>query len=218
MYGLFSVHKSFFIFASRRKREGSLRRIAMSVWEIVLLGIALSMDAVAVGMTNGMVEPQMRVRKALLVALFYGFFQFLMPVLGYYCGAAFASAVEKIAPWLSFGLLAFIGGKMIFDCFKKEETCAEPVGVKKLFVQALATSIDALAVGVSLLAASTSAAGLPFSVWLCALTIGAITFSLSAGAVFLGKKIGNRLADKAELVGGLILIAIGLKILIESFL
>ena len=191
MYGLFSVHKSFFIFASRRKREGSLRRIAMSVWEIVLLGIALSMDAV---------------------------FQCLMPVLGYYCGAAFASAVEKIAPWLSFGLLAFIGGKMIFDCFKKEETCAEPVGVKKLFVQALATSIDALAVGVSLLAASTSAAGLPFSIWLCALTIGAITFSLSAGAVFLGKKIGNRLADKAELVGGLILIAIGLKILIESFL
>ncbi len=190
----------------------------MSVWEIVLLGIALSMDAVAVGMTNGMVEPQMRVKKVLLVAFFYGAFQFLMPVLGYYCGAAFTSVVEKIAPWLSFVLLAFIGGKMIFDCFKKEEACAEPLGLKKLFVQTLATSIDALAVGVSLLAASTSETGLPFSVWLCALVIGAITFSLSVGAVFVGKKIGNKLADKAELIGGIILIAIGLKILIESFL
>lgn len=189
----------------------------MSILEIVLLGVALSMDAVAVGMTNGMVEPKMRFPKVLLIALFYGFFQFFMPVLGYYCGSVFTSIVKMIAPWLSFALLAFIGGKMIFDCFRKEEKPTEGVGVKKLFVQAIATSIDALAVGVSLLAAE-STGGLPFHVFLCALTIGAITFALSTAAVYIGKAVGDKLADKAELIGGIILVAIGIKILVESFL
>ncbi len=189
----------------------------MSIWEILLFGLALSMDAVAVGMTNGMVEPQMKVKKVALVALFYAFFQFAMPVIGYYAGYAFSSVVEKIAPWLSFGLLLFIGGKMIFDCFKKEEKSNEPLGVGKLCVQALATSIDALAVGVTLLATQTSV-GLPCNIWLCALTIGGVTLLLSFAAVYIGKAIGDKLADKAQLVGGLILIAIGLKILIESFL
>lgn len=206
----------------------------MSVWEIILIGIALSMDAVAVGMTNGMTDSKMKIRKMLLIAFAFGAFQFLMPVLGYYCSYAFAEFVSKIAPWLSFVLLGFLGGKMIFDFVKelkaakseqseKEETTTEsetkPVklGLGKLFVQAVATSIDALAVGVTLLAAETSK-GLPFHVLLCALVIGVITFSLSFGAVFAGKRVGNRFADKATLVGGLILVGIGLKILIESFI
>ena len=209
----------------------------MSVWEVILIGIALSMDAVAVGMTNGMTEPKMTIKKMLLIAFAFGAFQFLMPVVGYYCSYAFAEFVSKIAPWLSFALLGFLGGKMIFDFVKElraakrekaEQAEAEPeseaeiepksakLGFGKLLIQAVATSIDALAVGVTLLAAQTSS-GLPFHVLLCALVIGVITFSLSLGAVFAGKRVGNRFADKAALVGGLILVGIGLKILIESF-
>ncbi len=189
----------------------------MSVWEVLVLGLGLSMDASAVGMTNGMVEPKMKVFKVLLIALFYAFFQALMPVIGYYCASLFSSVVVKIAPWLSFILLGFIGGKMIFDCFKKEEKTLEPVKIGKLCVQAIATSIDALAVGVTLLCTQTTV-GLPCNIWLCALMIGGVTFCLATAAVYIGKGIGDKLADKAELIGGIILIAIGLKILIESFL
>lgn len=193
----------------------------MSIFEILLIGVALSMDAVAVGMTNGMTEPDMKREKSFLVAGMYGLFQFLMPVIGYYCGYAFSAIVEKIAPWLSFALLGAIGGKMIFDFFsehfKKEKAPLDqkPLGPGKLFLQALATSIDALAVGVALLAAKTSE-GLPFHVVFCALSIGGVTFLLSLAAVFAGKKIGNKLADKAGLLGGVILVAIGIKLFVEG--
>lgn len=198
----------------------------MKLYEILLIGVALSMDAFAVGMTNGMAEPKMRLYKMLCVAGMYALFQFLMPVLGYYCGYAFSSLVAKIAPYLSFALLGFIGGKMIFDFFRERakkrknpdrEIVLRPLGAGKLVVQAVATSIDALAVGVTFLAAET-AEGLPMHVCFCALVIGAITFVLSLIAVLLGKKIGDRFSDKAGLLGGAILIAIGLKILIEGML
>lgn len=196
----------------------------MSVLEILLLGVALSMDAVAVGMTNGMVEPKMKFRKAALIAGMYGFFQFLMPVLGYYGSSALSYLVEKIAPWLSFALLLFIGGKMIVDCIGEGRRVKaelrgrqEPLGAGKLLVQAVATSIDALAVGITLLAAETTE-GLPFHALLCALVIGAVTFTLSLGAVYVGKTAGDAISDKAELLGGLILVAIGVKILLEGVL
>ena len=197
----------------------------MQLYEILLIGVALSMDAFAVGMTNGMTEPKMRLYKMLCVAGMFALFQFLMPVVGYYCGYAFSSLVAKIAPYLSFALLAFIGGKMIFDFFRelraaKRETAVyiqKPLGAGKLLVQALATSMDALAVGVTLLAAETTK-GLPMHVTLCALIIGAVTFALSLLAVFLGKKIGDRFARQAGLLGGVILLAIGIKILIEGIL
>lgn len=199
----------------------------MTVFEVLLIGIALSMDAVAVGMTNGMTEPKMRLLKMALIAGAYALFQFLMPVLGYYCGYAFSSLVAKIAPWLSFALLGIIGGKMIFDFIaetvKRErgepetEMPEKKLGIGRLLVQALATSIDALAVGVALLAAETSE-GLPFHVALCALIIGAVTFTLSFGAVAAGKRIGDRFADKAGLLGGLILVAIGIKLLVEGLI
>ncbi len=194
----------------------------MEIWEIVLIGVALSMDAFAVGMTNGMEEPYMRARKMILIAGVYACFQFLMPVLGYYCGSAFASLVEMIAPWLSFFLLSAIGGKMVFDFIKESgraRTSAfaprSVLGFGKLLLQGVATSIDALAVGVTLLAAEKTS-GLPLHVAFCALVIGGVTFALSLTAVGLGKRIGDRFADKAELLGGLILIGIGIKLLVEG--
>lgn len=197
----------------------------MAIWEVILIGVALSMDAFAVGMTDGMTEPHMKPWKAIVIAAFFGVFQFLMPVAGYYFSSIFTHIVQKIAPWLSFALLVFLGGKMIFDFVLEqkrrkageEETAAKSTGAAKLFVQAIATSIDALAVGVTFLAAETSG-GLPLHVLLCALIIGAITFGLSVAAVFIGKKAGNKFSDKAELLGGLILIAIGVKILIEGLI
>ncbi len=194
----------------------------MSIWEIALIGIALAMDACAVGMTDGMAEPRMSAAKALLIAGTFALFQAGMPLLGYYCGAAFSSLVAKIAPYLSFAVLTAIGGKSAVEYFRgrgKRETFSPraPLGAGKLLVQAVATSIDALAVGVTLLAAETEG-GLPFHVLFCAAVIGAVTFVLSAGSVLVGKKAGDALAGKAELAGGIILIAIGVKLLLEGVL
>ncbi len=201
----------------------------MSIVEVVLLGVALSMDAFAVGLTNGMTEPNMKLWKLLLIAAFYGFFQFFMPMIGYFGGSAFAALVEKIAPWLSFGLLAFIGGKMIYDSVHENANHLiplgdarplvhkKPLGIGRLTAQALATSIDALAVGVSLLAQETTGS-LPFPAVFCAIIIGCVTFFLSACAVTVGKTAGDKFSDKAETIGGFILIAIGLKLLLEGIL
>lgn len=201
----------------------------MTGLEILLLGVALSMDAFAVGLTNGMVEPNMSLRKAALIAAFYGGFQFFMPLVGYFGGSAFSVLVEKIAPWLSFVLLGFIGGKMIFDSAREEEkslkplaggaplVTEKPLGLGRLVAQAFATSIDALAVGVSLLAQEVTGA-LPFPAVLCAFAIGIVTFTLSLFAVIFGKTAGNRFADRAETAGGFILIAIGVKLLLEGVL
>lgn len=198
----------------------------MEIWEILVIGVALAMDAVAVSLTNGMCEPRMRIAKMLAIAGAFALFQFLMPVVGYYCSYAFSSLVEEIAPWLSFALLAFIGGKMIFDSAfemakKRKGNFApapkKPLGAGKLLVQAVATSLDALAVGVTLLAADTTK-GLPIHAVLCALIIGAVTFALSLPAVAIGKKAGDAFSDKAEIAGGVVLVAIGLKILLEGIL
>jgi putative Mn2+ efflux pump MntP len=210
----------------------------MSIWELLLVAVALSMDAFAVGMTNGMTNSKMKIGKVLLIAAFYGGFQFLMPVIGYFASGVFSSLIEKVAPWVSFILLGFIGGKMIYDGVKevlehrKEgkaakdtthaqekgvETVEKPLSIKTLSLQALATSIDALAVGVSFLALSTDGT-LCLNVWWDSLIIGCVTFSLSVIAVYLGKVIGNKLADKAEIAGGAVLVIIGIKILLEGLL
>ncbi len=199
----------------------------MTVFDVLLTGVALSMDAVAVGMANGMAEPRMKTKKMLLIAAFYGFFQFFMPLLGYAGSAAFVVLVERIAPWLSCALLCLIGGKMLAEQLKEERKRSFPhgkgmllserreLGLGRLFGQAVATSVDALAVGVSMLAQETSN-GLPFSAPGCAAVIGALTFLLSFAAVSLGKAAGGRLSDQAEVVGGLILLFIGGKLLIEG--
>ncbi len=210
----------------------------MGITELILTALSLSMDASSVGMTNGMTDRGMTVRRSLLIAFFYGFFQFAMPLVGYYASSAFASLVEGIAPWLSFILLAFIGGKMIFDGIqemkkrreeqkegrhakenggKEDIPAGKGVDFKTLTLQAFATSVDALAVGVTFLALDAAGA-LPLNVWADCLIIGGVTFLLSFVAVWLGRAVGNKLADKAEIAGGAVLVAIGVKILVDGLI
>ena len=207
----------------------------MGFLEVLLLGAALSMDACAVGMTNGMTDTKMPPKRVLLIALFFGFFQFLMPLIGYFVTGivanAFLETFEKISAWISFVLLAFLGGKMILDCIlalraaKKnpqvDETpcpCHERLTIPKLCAQAIATSIDALAVGVTLQMAAISGKGLLLGAFGSTGVIGVTTFLLTVAAVYLGKAIGNKLADKASFFGGVVLICIGVKLLIEGLL
>jgi putative Mn2+ efflux pump MntP len=207
----------------------------MGFLEVLLLGVALSMDACAVGMTNGMTDTKMPLKRVLLIALFFGFFQFLMPLIGYFVTGIFANAFletfEKISAWISFVLLAFLGGKMILDCVlalraakDKPQTddtpcpCHERLTIPKLCAQAIATSIDALAVGVTLQMAAISGKGLLLGAFGSTGVIGVTTFLLTVAAVYLGKAIGNKLADKASFFGGVVLIGIGVKLLIEGLL
>ena len=212
----------------------------MGLWEVALIGVALAMDACAVAMTNGMTDNKMSAWKALLVGAFFGFFQFIMPLIGYYVTGviadAFLDTFEKIAAWISFVLLAFLGGKMLFECIaekikeKRENVetgvactssscsvCQPKLTIGRLTLQAIATSIDALAVGVTLQMAAITE-GLAWGAWGATTLIGVITLGLSVAAVYIGKAVGNKLADKAGIVGGAVLLGIGLKILIESFL
>lgn len=197
----------------------------MGFLEVAVTGIALAMDACAVSMTNGMTDSKMPLRRVLLIALFFGVFQFLMPVIGYYVtylvAGAFQETFEKIASVVAFVLLAFLGGKMIVDCVlehrkacacQEEETPCGRLPVIKLFTQAIATSIDALAVGVTLRMSAING-GLPMGVWLSTGLIGLITFGLAVGAVYIGKAVGNRLAEKATLLGGIILVVMAIKML-----
>ncbi|MBQ8295296.1 MAG: manganese efflux pump [Clostridia bacterium] len=201
----------------------------MGFFGVLLTGVALSMDACAVGMTNGMCDTKMPLKRTLLIALFFGVFQMLMPLIGYFITGimtdAFQETFEKISSWISFALLAFLGGKMIVDgikewraasapaCDVEEYRSGETLSVVKLLLQAIATSIDALAIGVVM-----QLEGLVMGVWLSTALIGVTTFGLVIAAVYIGKIIGNKLADKATLLGGVVLVAIGVKILIESLL
>ena len=190
----------------------------MGILEVLLTGVGLSMDAAAVGMTNGLNEPKMRLTKILLIALFFGVFQGIMPLIGYFAGTLFAEAVASVAPYVALVLLGFIGGKMIYEALKKskeEEETVKNLSVGALTAQAIATSIDALAVGISLLALNGIGA-LKVNIFAACAIIAACTFVISLAAVFIGKKFGAVLADKAELIGGIILVAIGLKIFIEG--
>ena len=224
----------------------------MGFWGTLVYSVGLAMDACAVAMTNGMTDTKMPAKRALLIGLFFGFFQFLMPVIGYFITGvvadAFVSTFEVISGWVSFILLAILGGKMLYESIKelveesrqrkkeraedcvngcstgikttaerKEENEEKPLSIGKLTVQAIATSIDALAVGVTLQMAMISG-GLSLGVWGATGMIGVVTLALSFGAVYIGKALGNKLAERASLLGGLVLIGIGLKILIESFL
>ena len=207
----------------------------MTIFEIILLGAALAMDACAVSMTNGMLDPKLKPAKALTIGGFFGFFQFLMPLIGFFLtsvvASAFFGAFEKISSWISFFLLAFLGGKMLWECIRarreRSRQTTEEVAADgatnvltggKLLMQAVATSIDALAVGVTLQMATISGDGLALGVWGATLVIGGVTFLLSVGAVYLGRAIGDKLADKAGMIGGIVLLAIGVKILLEGLL
>jgi len=184
-----------------------------------MLGIGLSMDAFAVSVTNGLVVKKLRLRFALKMAFCFGAAQALMPFLGYVLGRSFAQYIVALDHFIAFGLLAFIGGKMIVESLKADCDVAnsrDETDMKTLLVMAIATSIDALAAGVGFAFASQTAESL--SVLPAVLIIGAETFLLCVAGAYIGRLCGCRLKKGAEIFGGLVLIAIGAKILIEHLI
>ncbi len=184
------------------------------VIQAVMLGFGLAMDAFSVSVSDGMLLGKIKLKNAAKIALFFGFFQFLMPVLGYLAGTTFSGIIEAYDHWVAFALLGIIGGKMIFEAFseKDEDTPkANPLGFKTLLILAVATSIDALAVGITFATINTP-------VLISSAIIGIVTFFISLSGVYLGSKCGDIFGNKAEIAGGVILILIGAKILIEHTL
>ncbi|MGN0521107.1 MAG: manganese efflux pump MntP family protein [Eubacterium sp.] len=181
----------------------------MGFAELFLIAVGLSMDAFAVAVCKGLKMQKLNYKQMGLIALFFGGFQALMPLIGWILGKQFEKYITSIDHWIAFVLLAFIGGKMVYDSFKNDDDGDDkPFDIKELFMLAIATSIDALAVGITF-------AFLHTSIWSSIALIGATTFILSAAGVFIGHKFGAKYKNKAELAGGIILILIGLKILLE---
>ena len=183
----------------------------MGFFELFLIGIGLSMDAFAVAICKGLGMERINKRDTLLLALFFGGFQALMPLMGYLLGSRFASYIERWDHWIAFVLLAFIGSSMIRESREQEEEEIEHGGsirYRELFTLAVATSIDALAVGVTF-------AFLQVNIVSAITIIGCTTFVISIAGVYVGNVFGSRYKSRAELTGGVILILIGLKILLE---
>lgn len=181
----------------------------MELLEILLIAIGLAMDAFAVSICKGLSMKKMNWKKALIIGGYFGFFQALMPILGYFLGSTFENLVTKIDHWIAFGLLALIGANMLKEAFANdEENYNDDVKFKTMIVLAIATSIDALAVGITF-------AFLQANILISAVVIGIITFAISIVGVKIGNKFGDKYERKAETVGGLILIFMGIKILFE---
>lgn len=182
----------------------------MVVAELIIIAIGLSMDAFAVSVCKGLSVQKVRPQHVLKTGIWFGGFQALMPVIGYYLGVSFADFVANIDHWIAFILLGIIGGNMIKESSHKEESCcAEPdFSFRTMLAMAVATSIDALAVGVSF-------AFLKVNIWEAVGLIGVITVLFSVAGVLIGNFFGSRWKSKAEFAGGFILIAMGLKILLE---
>lgn len=180
----------------------------------VLLGVGLAMDAFSVSMANGLNEPTMKARKMGLVAGTFALFQFAMPLLGWFCVTTIArifAIVQPWIPWISLLLLSYIGGKMLYEGIKYQEEDAQKKTLdwKALLLQGIATSIDALSVGFTI-------ADYGFvQALIASLLIGLVTLLICYIGLFIGKKMGTRLAGKAGILGGVILILIGLRILIQ---
>ena len=184
----------------------------MNLWELLLIAVGLSMDAFAVSVCKGLGMSKLRPAHAGIIALFFGGFQGMMPLIGWFLGSHFQKYIVSIDHWVAFGLLVFIGGEMLAESLKKEESEEEDgdvIRIKQLFLLAIATSIDALAVGITF-------ALLPgTNVVLSVILIGCVTFVLSYAGVGIGFKFGDKYEKKAQFTGGVILILLGLKILLE---
>lgn len=181
----------------------------------VLLGVGLAMDAFSVSLANGLNEPKMKKNKMCGVAGLFAGFQALMPMIGWICVhmiVQYFQAFQKCIPWIALVLLLFIGGKMLLEGIKNKDGEVEKpeVGLAALFVQGVATSIDALSVGFTI-----SEYG-PFMAIVCALIIAVVTFIICMEGLFIGKKVGTRLAGKANILGGVILIFIGIEIFVTG--
>ena len=190
----------------------------MDILSLLLIAVALSMDAFAVAVSSGMICKYRGWRNTVKLAAFFGFFQFLMPLIGYYLGKSIYGFIHNVDHWIAFALLAFIGAKMIIETIKEGTACDDeqakaqnPFATKNLFVMAVATSIDALAVGITFALTDEN-------IWLSSVTIGVITFMISALGVILGNKVGCVFKKSAGIIGGAILICIGLRILLEHLI
>lgn len=185
----------------------------MGLFEVLMIGVGLSMDAFAASVCKGLGMRRLNVKNMFVIALFFGGFQALMPCIGWFLGKQFESYITSVDHWVAFALLAFIGGKMIYDVFheNRKDCCCEKtdrLNIKEVFTLAVATSIDALAVGISF-------AFLQVNIVEAVSVIGITTFVLSIAGVVIGNIFGAKYEKKATLAGGIILILIGLKILLE---
>ncbi len=184
----------------------------MGFGELFLLAVGLSMDAFAVSVCKGLSVKRAGVREGVICGFWFGGFQALMPLIGYFLGTLFADAIEAFDHWVAFGLLAIIGINMLKEAFSSECDCDNhnaDFSVKTMFVMAVATSIDALAVGISLAMAGD------VNIAVAVVLIGVTTFLLSGVGVKIGNLFGNRFEKKAQIAGGVILILLGVKILLE---
>lgn len=186
----------------------------MGVIELLLMGVGLAMDAFAVSICKGLAMEKVNKKQCFIIALFFGGFQALMPLIGWFLGSQFAEKISSVDHWIAFILLAYIGAKMMIEAIREKDEVVEikemnpPLDVKELFILAIATSIDALAVGISL-------SFLQVNIVEAISIIGVVTFIISTIGVFVGNLFGNKYKSKAEFVGGLILVLLGIKILLE---
>lgn len=187
----------------------------MGIFELLLLGVGVSMDAFTVSICKGLAMRRATLRGCMTCGLWFGGFQALMPTIGFFLGALFAEAIQAFDHWVAFALLAVIGINMLKEALEQEECCCccqengADLSVKTMFLMAVATSIDALAVGISLAMAGN------VNIWTAAAFIGLCTFSFSAAGVKIGNVFGARYEKKAQIAGGVILVLLGLKILLE---
>ena len=187
----------------------------MGIGELLLLAVGVSMDAFAVSICKGLAMKKATLKASMTCGLWFGGFQALMPTIGFFLGTLFAEAIQAVDHWVAFFLLGLIGFNMLKEAFGKEEDCGccensdADMSVKTMFVMAVATSIDALAVGISLAMAGN------VNIALAALFIGICTCCFSAAGVKIGNVFGSRFEKKAQLAGGLILVILGLNILLE---
>lgn len=181
----------------------------MTFVELLIIAVGLAMDAFAVSICKGLSVRKIRPRHAFSTAMWFGGFQALMPLIGYFVGISFADFVTNVDHWIAFVLLALIGSNMVKESREKDEVEACPdFSFRKMLALAVATSIDALAVGVTF-------AFLRINIWTAALVIGVTTAAISGAGLKIGNIFGSRYKSKAELVGGIILIAMGARILVE---
>lgn len=181
----------------------------MDLLTVLLIAVGLAMDAFAVSICKGLAIRSPSVKSVVIIGLWFGGFQMLMPIIGYYLGESFYQYISEIDHWIAFGLLLIIGLNMIRESLSGEDDgIDDSIGFRIMFLLAIATSIDALAVGISLAMDQAD-------IWMDATIIGVVTFAISAVGVKLGSTVGDRFSSKAELAGGIILIIIGVKILLE---
>jgi len=185
----------------------------MNLLTILVLALSLAMDAFAVSISAGLLLPKLSFRAVFRLAWHFGFFQFLMPILGWLAGLSVRGWIEPYDHWIAFGLLGFIGGKMIYESFQMKTFSRQndPTRGWNLILLSLATSIDALAVGLSM-------ALVGIRIWLPCIIIGVIAGLMTILGMFLGRRLGRLLGGKMEFIGGLLLIGIGLKILLKHLL